>query len=539
MPTRELVPYENVIRIFLDIITLATIGTVIFLYEKHCKQRNISEGEDISWVIVRHLSIFLVSFLIITILWMILYGPVDEWQIGILFVNAFAIDQGIAGIRNQSVERKSSDEKISHNDKILQDAKTNTQTLSFFYSICFLLILVITFGSNDLVFFQNLMTTAIMIIALMYIFGLFGAVILAFTPPENVEYRQKWKRTDRSDGKRRLPDWPPKVAPTPKVGSSERYSHTRWTTITPPPRSDEPSIPTLKGRKKPIAGIAKTVAQVEPEPTAPMEKEEIAVSRGGEFIGNRMRLKIRIQNNSEFIITDIIVYLISYPDESLRLENKEQVIHFPKIKPNGLEKGIFDFLPTKDCVRGNINVGVSYVDMRGEVHTLSLKPFIIRSVCDLLLPQRITPDDFKMKLKDLDCGEVTFKVVEWTPEEMFEKALRIVDESNFFEVTSESEDDTGIVFAKIRGFAKGKYTSKNVAVEISITGPKEEKGASCTISVSGEDHAMIMPTIDDLRERLNAWLCPQCGSPLTLANVEALRKGEVVECPFCSVSIGT
>jgi len=56
--------------------------------------------------------------------------------------------------------------------------------------------------------------------------------------------------------------------------------------------------------------------------------------------------------------------------------------------------------------------------------------------------------------------------------------------------------------------------------------------------VSGEDQAMILPAIDDLRERLNAWLCPMCSSPLTLENVEDLKAGKAVVCPFCSVSIG-
>jgi rubrerythrin len=71
-----------------------------------------------------------------------------------------------------------------------------------------------------------------------------------------------------------------------------------------------------------------------------------------------------------------------------------------------------------------------------------------------------------------------------------------------------------------------------------VTGPSGKKGASCKIKVSGEDQAMILPAIDDLRERLNAWLCPMCSSPLTIENVENLKAGKPVVCPFCNVSIG-
>jgi hypothetical protein len=96
----------------------------------------------------------------------------------------------------------------------------------------------------------------------------------------------------------------------------------------------------------------------------------------------------------------------------------------------------------------------------------------------------------------------------------------------------------GVTFGKITGMAKGKYTGKEIGVQISITGPSEKTGASCTIEVSGEDQAMILPAIDDLKERLSAWLCPMCASPLTLENVDDLRDGKVIACPFCDVSIG-
>jgi hypothetical protein len=159
-------------------------------------------------------------------------------------------------------------------------------------------------------------------------------------------------------------------------------------------------------------------------------------------------------------------------------------------------------------------------------------------VCDLLIPDQITPEDFAAKLKGHEHGEIVIKVDEWTPEEMYDKALRIVDESNFYEISSDLEIKEGVAFGTIHGFAKGKYTGKSVGVRICITGPTGQKGANCTINVSGEDQAMILPAIDDLKERLSAWLCPMCGSPLTLSNVEELKDGKVVECPFCAVSIG-
>ena len=317
------------------------------------------------------------------------------------------------------------------------------------------------------------------------------------------------------------------------------------------PRSDErPAVSTVSWadltRKpiprrtvettRPIPGVSHAIRRA---PTSPTHiGREVRVARGGEFVGNRMRYKVKVINETPYMITDVTVYLLSYPKKALRLAGKNDDCRFEKIEPGGFRSPTFDFLPTQDCVRGEIVAGVSYVDMTGKPHTLSTQPFIIRAVCDLLIPDQVSPEDFALKLKSHEHGEICIKVDEWTPEEMFEKALRIVDDSNFFEVSSNIDVKDGIAFGTISGYAKGKYTGKSVGVQLSISGPSKEKGASCTIRVSGEDQAMILPAIDDLKERLSAWLCPMCGSPLTLDSVEKLKDGQVVTCPFCSVPIG-
>ncbi|MFW9816726.1 MAG: hypothetical protein ACFFEW_12420, partial [Candidatus Thorarchaeota archaeon] len=186
--------------------------------------------------------------------------------------------------------------------------------------------------------------------------------------------------------------------------------------------------------KKPIPGITHALSDVRRVPPT-KTTEGVEVRRGGEFIGNRMRFKVKVLNDSSYIITDVTVYLLSYPKDALRFAGEDHDIFFAKIEPGGFRSPTFDFLPTQDCVKGEIVAGVSYMDMRGQPHTLTAKPFVIRSVCDLLLPQQVTPEDFKLKLKDLECGEIAIKIEEWTPKEMFEKSLRIVDESNFFEVS--------------------------------------------------------------------------------------------------------
>jgi hypothetical protein len=274
-----------------------------------------------------------------------------------------------------------------------------------------------------------------------------------------------------------------------------------------------------------------------PQPKSVTSK--VRAVRGGEIIGGRFRFKVKVLNESLFTINDVTVYVLSYPRDTLILKAEDDDVFFSKIEPQGFRSPTFDFLPTQDCVRGEIVAGVSYVDATGKAHTLTTESFTIRAVCDLLQPSAISPKNFEIKLKELESGEILLKVEEWTPEEMQEKTLRVLSDSNFHEVASEESETDGVMHFKVSGWATGKYTGKSVGAEIFISGVSRQRGASCRIRIAGEDDAMILPAIDDLKERLSAYLCPMCGSKLTMDNVQDLKKGKIVCCPFCDVSIGS
>ncbi|TFG30311.1 hypothetical protein EU528_08415 [Candidatus Thorarchaeota archaeon] len=350
---------------------------------------------------------------------------------------------------------------------------------------------------------------------MMFLFAIFCACL-----GESVKKETK-KRSEVHEGMERMPSYIQKQYERTSSMKDQRRFYT----------TDE-----MRVQKRPIPGVARSLSRT----TYPSSRKTMTVKalRGGEFIGNRMRFKVKVLNDTQFTITDVRVFLISYPSAALRLASDDDDEFFPKIEPAGFRSPTFDFLPTQDCVRGEIIAGVSFMDMRGNAQTLTTKPFTIRSVCDLLIPDQIGPEEFAIKLKEHECGEIVVKVQEWTAEEMYEKSLHLIEDANFYEVESSSDEQDGIFHASISGLAKGKYTGKSIGVKILVSGPANQKGASCTIQVTGEDQAMILPAIDDLRERLSAWLCPLCGSPLTLQNVEDLKDGKAVVCPFCNVSIG-
>jgi hypothetical protein len=289
-------------------------------------------------------------------------------------------------------------------------------------------------------------------------------------------------------------------------------------------------------RRRDIAEPSET--QATPASAGPVESDVIVQAlRGGEFVGNRFRFKVKVLNKSPFVITDITVGLISYPKDTLRIEG-DAVKTIAKLEPNGYRSPTFDFLPTEDCVKGDIIASVSYVDSRGNAHSITTKPFTIRAVCDLLRPESISPEGFMLKLAALGHGEMMSRVEDWTPEEMHEKTLNILRDSNFFEVTRDlSQVGENHVESKIKGWAKGIYTGNNLGVQVTITGRPGVKGATCKVRMSGEDEAMIMPAIDEISQKLGAWLCPRCSGTLPVELVNELKAGKSVSCPFCSVTM--
>ena len=120
---------------------------------------------------------------------------------------------------------------------------------------------------------------------------------------------------------------------------------------------------------------------------------------------------------------------------------------------------------------------------------------------------------------------------------MHEKTLRILGESNFYEVESYSGMVGEHTEISISGWASGKYTGKKIGVDITITGRSGVAGATCKVRMSGEDEAMIMPAIDEISKKLSAWLCPKCSGGLPVESVVELKAGRSVACPFCGITI--
>jgi hypothetical protein len=271
-----------------------------------------------------------------------------------------------------------------------------------------------------------------------------------------------------------------------------------------------------------------TIPPTEPDDEAP---KEVQVLRGCAPVGGKFEYKVKIVNNSPYVVNNVTVTIIAYPEDCMELPD-QTVKKLARIEPGGFRSPQFTFIPTKDCVEGKILASVSYIDHHNELETVEVEPFLIRSVCDLLEPLQTTMEDFELMLGEMSASREE-QVVQWNPEVLFMKAEKLLPQRNFHILEAESSAEEGLFRGTIRGLAEGKYTRKKVAVRIVITGPVDAEASKVIVEGLGEDAAMLPTTIDEIAKGIDAWICMNCGSGLDTDEVTLIKTGQAVECQYC------
>jgi len=179
---------------------------------------------------------------------------------------------------------------------------------------------------------------------------------------------------------------------------------------------------------------------------------------------------------------------------------------------------------------------VSFLDFRDEVHSFEVRPYVIKSVCDLLKPLNADPKEFGLMLNEMQSSKEEL-VVDWNPEVLFVKAKRMLVSKNFRVISSEEETADGHYVATIHALAEGKYTEKKLAAVVVITGQQEGSQSQVMIEVKGDDVSMLPTTIQELQEDVKSWTCLRCGSPLSPEMVSLILRGNSVKCEHCGARI--
>ena len=258
----------------------------------------------------------------------------------------------------------------------------------------------------------------------------------------------------------------------------------------------------------------------------------VVVLRGCEIVGGKFDFKVKIKNDSGYVITNVTVSIVAYPQDCMDLTG-ENVKTISRVEVGGFRSPQFTLYPTKDCVQGKIVATVSYIDFLDQLHTVSVEPYLIRSVCDLLLPSKKTSEDFDLVLTGLEKTQQE-QTLDWNAQVLFTKAEKILPAKNFHIVDCEERIVGGEFIGTIRGYAEGKYTQKKVAVIILITGPENGRHSCVKVEALGEDIAMLPTTIDELADTMDSWVCLRCGAPLELEQVEEMGRRLPIRCKYCT-----
>ncbi|NVM01863.1 MAG: hypothetical protein HWN67_05985 [Candidatus Helarchaeota archaeon] len=260
----------------------------------------------------------------------------------------------------------------------------------------------------------------------------------------------------------------------------------------------------------------------------------IEVKRGGIIKGSEYLYKVKVENLSNSVITDLRIIITSYPDDSLKIAGSEMQKR-AKLVPGEMVSPSFTFRPSQDCIVGKINSIVTYLDARGESKQISVDPLMIRFICGLLTPLPIKAEEFDKIVKKLlnysNAGEEI--ELPHSAKSIYEKARLLLPQNNFYLISAEDHEVASNFIGILKGFAAGQYSHKKVGAQITITGRKDDNFCAARIDGYTEDSSMLSPLISELKNEIKSWNCEQCGAQLSDSQIKKIIDSKIVRCKYC------
>jgi hypothetical protein len=224
--------------------------------------------------------------------------------------------------------------------------------------------------------------------------------------------------------------------------------------------------------------------------------ERVTALRGCAVVGGSFEYKAKIQNDSRFVITNVTVTIVAYPEECLEIVGPT-LKKLPRIEPGGFRSPQFVFQPTKDCVEGQIIASVSYMDQENRLQMVEVEPYVIRSVCDLLEPLEASVQELELMLGDMAATREEH-TVETGAKKLFSKTKDSLPDRNYFIIEATEETAEGSFRGIVRALAEGKYTKKKVAVRVVIMGFLNRDKSELAVECLAQDPAMLPIAIEEI-----------------------------------------
>ena len=227
---------------------------------------------------------------------------------------------------------------------------------------------------------------------------------------------------------------------------------------------------------------------------------DIEILRGGDWkVEGSQSLfyyKVKVKNNSQFVITNIQIILTSIPRGLIAQLDKYAINN---LKPGSFESPTFKLNAQESCVGDTVEGIITYTDPIGKQQTIQINPFEICYVCNLLTPKPISKRDFDRKV---DFMEEKKLVVDshLNLTDLESKIEQIVKNCNFALLQDvKGSQDEG--FVKIEAFAEGLYDKQDVALSVAIQ--KIGEGSKLVIKAMSDRSEKVTDLLRDFSVKLD------------------------------------
>ncbi len=275
------------------------------------------------------------------------------------------------------------------------------------------------------------------------------------------------------------------------------------------------------------------------------DMNEITILRGGDWKIEEdqsvFHFKVKIKNNSKFVIMKIQIILTSIPSG---LISKSDNYKIETLNPKTFESPTFKFTANDSCVGDFIKGIVLFTDYMGNQQTFNINPFRIEYVCNLLVPKLITEEDYEKNTALMEEKKIVFDC-NLAPDKLESEITEILENNNFY-ILKNPQGLTSSDFRKFKAYAEGKYDKQDVALSIIMKklanqadkliikamSNKEEKIIDLLKDISIKCGSLKSSSEDSLQLEI---ICKNCSGLLKLADYMKLK--DVVVCEDCGEDI--
>jgi len=244
------------------------------------------------------------------------------------------------------------------------------------------------------------------------------------------------------------------------------------------------------------------------EHAAKFKKKKVKAKRGGNWKiegGQSVFFyKVKVQNESKFLIGNIQVVLTSIPHG---LSAEKQMYKIESLKPGAYESPTFKLMASESCVGDTVEGLVTFTDPMGKSQTITIEPFEICYVCNLLTPKEISKKDFDEKVEFMEDKKLIIES-DLEPSELEAKIAEIVMNCNFA-MLQQMEANRGGEFRKLEAFAQGLYDKQDVGLSIAMKKVKKEakkgakSGSKLVIKAMSDKEEKIIDLLKDFNNKLD------------------------------------